>query len=485
MTDRNAAPPAGVPEPTARRRQLTRLYRGHGLPRVAGVAPRVAVVGAGLAGLTAAHLLAQGGCDVTVYEAGQRTGGRIWTVPGATDPQAVWELGGEFIDGDHDDMHALADLLGQEMLDTRPPAEDGFVTTYRFGGQCHDEAQVAAALADVAPRIAADAAAISARPGYRAPTAADRRFDHLSIAEYLDGLRLDRWLHQLMEVAYVTVYGGDAAEQSALNLLTLIGTDADGSFQLFGTSDERYKVRAGSQRLTDGLAARLPRPALLGHRLARLRRGANDWALSFEGRDVVRADAVVLALPFTLLRQVDMDDLLPPVKRQAVDRLGYGSNGKLMLRIRRRVWREQGGDGGCYTDTALQTSWDCSRLRGGSDGLFTVFLGGGPGLALGQGDEAAQARHHAALADDVFPGLSAAWTGEARRVWWPGEPFALGSYTCYRPGQWTTFGGAEAEPLPGGLYFAGEHCATGSQGYMNGAAQTGRQAALALLQTLR
>ncbi len=485
MSSHDTAAPGAAPGLSARQRQLAALYRGQGLPRASGAAPRVAVVGAGLAGLSAAHLLALGGCEVTVYEASQRSGGRIWTAPGATDPQAVWELGGEFIDSDHDDMHALADLLGVQMLDTHPPQEDRFTTAYRFGRQRYDDTQIAAAFAEVAPRIAADAAAISARPGYHAPTPADRRFDHLSIAEYLHGLRLDRWLHQLIEVAYVTVYGGDADQQSALNLLTLIGTDADGSFQVFGSSDERHKLRAGSQRLTDGLAAGLPRPVLLGHHLVRLRRGANDWTLSLEGREDARADAVVLALPFTLLRQVDLGDLLPPTKRLAVDSLGYGSNAKLMLRTQRRVWRDQGHDGGCYTDTDLQTSWDCSRLRGGDDGLFTVFLGGQPGLALGQGDEATQARRYAALADDVFPGLAAAFTGEARRVWWPGEPFALGSYTCYRPGQWTAFGGVEAEPLPGGLYFAGEHCATASQGYMNGAAETGRQAALALLQALR
>jgi monoamine oxidase len=91
---------------------------------------------------------------------------------------------------------------------------------------------------------------------------------------------------------------------------------------------------------------------------------------------------------------------------------------------------------------------------------------------------------HVELADAVFPGFAAEWTGETRRINWPDEPFALGAYTCYRPGQWTAFGGAEAEPLPNGLYFAGEHCALASQGYMNGAAETGRAAALAILKRL-
>jgi monoamine oxidase len=66
---------------------------------------------------------------------------------------------------------------------------------------------------------------------------------------------------------------------------------------------------------------------------------------------------------------------------------------------------------------------------------------------------------------------------------WTAEPFALGAYTCYRPGQWTTIAGDEAT-RDGNLYFAGEHCARASQGYMDGAVQTGRMAALAILRRL-
>jgi monoamine oxidase len=116
--------------------------------------------------------------------------------------------------------------------------------------------------------------------------------------------------------------------------------------------------------------------------------------------------------------------------------------------------------------------------------VFTVFLGGGESIALGQRDAAHHAQRFAAMADSVFPGFEAQWTGMSRRIHWPSEPLALGSYTCYRPGQWTAFGSAEATPLRGGLYFAGEHCATDSQGYMNGAAETGRRAALQILRRL-
>ena len=59
---------------------------------------------------------------------------------------------------------------------------------------------------------------------------------------------------------------------------------------------------------------------------------------------------------------------------------------------------------------------------------------------------------------------------------WPTYPHTRASYTCYRPGQWTTLAGAEFDPV-GNMYFAGEHCSLEFQGFMNGAAETGRAAA--------
>ncbi|MGQ0645243.1 MAG: FAD-dependent oxidoreductase, partial [Elusimicrobiota bacterium] len=58
--------------------------------------------------------------------------------------------------------------------------------------------------------------------------------------------------------------------------------------------------------------------------------------------------------------------------------------------------------------------------------------------------------------------------------------FSRGSYACYTPGLWTSLAGAEGEPV-GNLFFAGEHCSSEFQAYMNGGAETGRKAAEAIL----
>jgi monoamine oxidase len=66
---------------------------------------------------------------------------------------------------------------------------------------------------------------------------------------------------------------------------------------------------------------------------------------------------------------------------------------------------------------------------------------------------------------------------------WPTHPWTKASYSCYKPGQWTTIAGAESEPV-GNLYFAGEHCSYDFQGYMNGAAQSGLDTARAVMAKL-
>ncbi|MEQ1572513.1 MAG: FAD-dependent oxidoreductase, partial [Myxococcota bacterium] len=80
----------------------------------------------------------------------------------------------------------------------------------------------------------------------------------------------------------------------------------------------------------------------------------------------------------------------------------------------------------------------------------------------------------------LWPGCSAEQAGDALRAAWPQDPWALGSYSCYRPGQWTGIGGAEAEPVRT-LFFAGEHTSAVFQGYMNGAAESGAAAAADVL----
>ena len=464
------------------------VYDGSALQRASGALPRIVVVGAGLAGLNAASLLGAAGYPVRVFDAASRTGGRVRTDRDAFSTGLVTELGGEFIDGRHADLLALAARFELPLIDTQAASEDALATSWFFGGRHRSEAEVIAAFADLAPRIALDAASVSPRIRYDLHTPHDVAFDRMSLSQYLDRIGASGWFRTLLDVAFATEFGLGPDEQTCLSFLGMIDTDTSAGFSVFGDSDERYKLVGGNSQIVDRLAAPLGASLELDHRLVRVARHGDAYRLDF-ARDgaatrAVDADIVLLTLPFSLLRQVDLGDLMPADKQACIDGLGYGTNAKVMVGTTHRVWRTRGRSGDLFTDLPMQTGWDASRLRAGDAGALTFYLGGRPGVDCGAGDAAAQASRLTAAGEAVFDGLGAALTGRTVRTHWPSEPFALGSYACWRPGQQTTLVGLEGQSIDR-IHFAGEHCSEQFQGYMNGAAESGRIAATRILADLR
>lgn len=436
---------------------------------------RVAVVGAGLAGLTCAYRLKQRGVEATVFDAQTRTGGRVWSTTDGLAGGQVAELGGEFIDTNHIALKKLARELGLE-LDDLVAARAGLrADTFFFDGALLSEASVVEAFRPLAERMQADLTKSEA------DDAAFAALDRTSIAEYLSrDSDLDPKLKKLIEVAYVGEYGRESDEQTCFNLLWLIDSRNIEPFRIFGESDERYRVRGGNQRFTDGLAATLQPQLELGQRLIRVKGLDAGFELTFDVGGSAREqlfDQVVLTLPFTLLREVELQVRLPSLKREMIRSLGYGTNAKLMLQFDERVWSTaHRASGSCFTDNGLQGCWDTSRAQPGDFGLLTVFMGGHGGESLGRGSPEEQALTQLQRIEAIFPGTRAKYRpGTALRMHWPSMPFTKGSYACFLPGQ-ARFSGHEAEPV-GHLYFAGEHTSEDFQGYMNGAVESGERAA--------
>lgn len=202
---------------------------------------------------------------------------------------------------------------------------------------------------------------------------------------------------------------------------------------------------------------------------------SGSWTVSFADGTEQVADVVVCTLPFTVLREVALEATLSDVKRRCIDDLGYGTNAKLLLPFSRRFWRDAGDSGLAITDL-FQEGWDSSMMQGLDGGAFATFRGGNAGVAVVAGSTADRGAELLAQLEQLWPGCSASLAGDAVREAWPDDPWVRGSYSCYRVGQWTTIGGAEPEPV-GTLLFAGEHTSYLFQGYMNGAAQSGADAA--------
>jgi monoamine oxidase len=453
-----------------------------------GVEAKVLIVGAGIAGLTAAYRLRQAGIAVDVVEASHRVGGRLVSLTNVPASAGTVELGGEFIDSRHTHVRSLAAELGLKMADLRAADAGLEPEILYFQGQKVSQSFVIEEFAALAQRIDTDLKTLNTRNiTYRDPSPHAVQLDRLSLAEYLATAPLSPVIDQLVRVAYITEFGRDAESQSCLNMLFLIGAEA-GKWSTYGVSDERYHVVGGNDQIPKTLAERLAgvietRTALESIRTTpnnryrvSLRSGATSSDRIYE--------RVLLTVPFSVLRQVELAVDLPPVKRLAIDTLGYGTSSKLAVPYHERIWRTRyGSTVSIYTDMEFQNTWESARYAPGPGGWVTDLRGGKSGVALGSGDPEIHASQLTAALDRIFPGLRQIQRGAALRSFWAAEPYALGSYSCYLPGQWTQIGGAEVERV-GNLWFAGEHCSLGSQGYMNGACETAERAAQSILKDL-
>jgi monoamine oxidase len=462
-------------------RAIAQTWRGAWAP------PRIGIVGAGIAGLTATLLLQDHGLPCALYESSGRIGGRMHSNHSFWQDGQTSEWCGEFIDSDHVLIRHLARRFGLTLSDVVAAEPPHSQDTNYFGDYYTDE-QLAHDMEAVTPILAEQNNAIGPAVLYNNYNRAGYFFDHLSaydwIEAYVPGGHGSR-LGQYLDVATVTEDGLNTAQQSSLNLI----------FPL--NSDERYHIANGNQQLPWLISQSLPAGTIQrGWRMTTIVAHSNQTVtLTFDtasGEQSATFDYVILALPFSVLRGLDSSQAqFDALKQAAIDQLGYGTNSKLVLQFDDRYWNGRGawpgsGDGFIQTDLPFQSTWDSSRAEPGADGLLTNYTGGTDGAAFRPTSPYTMSKSSPLTAryasqfleqlEVVWPGVSAHYNGLAALSYPTGDPNLLGSYSSYKVGQYTLFAGYE--PVPQGrIHFAGEHTSYNFQGFMEGGAESGLRAA--------
>jgi len=450
----------------------------------------VAIIGAGTAGLTAAYRLHKVGVPCEIFEASMRTGGRMFTKHDFNQDGMFCELGGELVDSDHADLIALAGELKLGIQELK--GADKGVDLYFFAGKHFTDEELIPLFQPFARELAADQEGIYDRQDNFTEKA--NRFDRMSLAAYLaeTGREVEKWVVDMLRVAYTTEYGREPEEQSALNLITYLKPNTDAGFRLFGDSDESKRIQGGSSSLPNALVRALGDKVKIhqGYRLVRIEQSGARMALHFatdSGTRSVKFTRVICAIPFTMLRQVEgVRQLgLNADKQRAIAQFGYGNNSKIVSGFSDRWWRNPAAklpapsNGSTFTDLPYQCSWETSRGQKGERGILTNFLGGAPAEHLTP-ERYATFRKELAR---VFPGIENKFDGRRTIMNWPKHPLTRGSYSCPLVGQFTTLLAAAATPeLEGRLIFAGEHTSANFSGFMNGAVESGNRAAREILE---
>jgi monoamine oxidase len=454
---------------------------------------RVAVVGAGLAGLTCAYRLKQAGVDATVYEANTHVGGRCRTLRDYFLDGQIAEHGGELIDQGHTSIRHLAQELRLPLDNLLAAEPNGTEAFFHFDGTPYRYRDATRDLKAIWQTLHRDLSAASYPTLYNQSTPRGRQLDQMSIIDWIQenvpGGTNSR-LGQLLDVGYTIEYGAESDQQSALNLLYLLGYNSPGQFNLFGASNEKYHVRGGNDRIVSTLASVLGSQVVTDHALIKACLTAGgSYALTFQtaqGMQEVAADKVVFALPFSILRHsVDLSQAgFSELKLTAIDELRMGSNSKLNVQFSQRRWVSLGGNGDSFADTGYQASWEVSRGQPGTSGILVGYSGGDHADSFGSGTPAMQAALFLSQIEPVFSGIGAHHNGLATVDFWRGDAFTRGSYSYWGVGQYTRFAGIEGVPEEN-AHFCGEHTSIDSQGYLNGAVETGERVAKEITADLR
>jgi monoamine oxidase len=457
-------------------------------------APRIVVIGAGLAGLTCAYRLKQAGYSAQIYEASNRIGGRCWTIKDHFDQGQIAEHGGELIDQGHTQIRQLAQELGLKLDNLEQAEANGTKVLSYFNESPYTFEQATNDLKEIWQQIHSDAVAAGYPTTYNRYTKRGWELDHMSITDwinlYVPG-RGESNLGKLLDIAYNIEYGADSSEQSALNLIYLLAYSGQGQMRIFGPSNEKYHVHGGNDQIVNLLAHQLESQIQLNSELTAIKlKQDKTYQVTFKkgsGSVDVIADQVVIAIPFSKLKKVDYSKAnFKPVKQIAIQELQMGTNTKLHIQFSERYWQKFTCNGETFSDTGYQNTWEVSRGQSGNSGILVNFTGGKVGADKQNWiDPSKAASQFLGQVQLLLPGIHDKVNSVAPTIdYWTGDPYTLGSYSYWRIGQYTKFAGVEAE-REGNCHFAGEHTSLDFQGYLNGAVESGQRAANEILQDIK
>ena len=332
-------------------------------------------------------------------------------------------------------------------------------------------------LSDHVPGL--DRRAVVSSTRYRSP----EWIDH-----YVPGGLTSR-LGQLLDIAYNIEYGAETSAQSSLNMLYLLGYVGQASSGRSASRTRSSTSAAATTSSSRGMARSSAARSRTGTSSSDcVSRAEARYTLTFRvgsGAKTVTADHVVLALPFSILRSVDTSKAgFTAVKAKAIRELGMGTNSKLHLQFKQRFWGDLGSNGETYSDRGYQTTWEVSRAQGGTSGILVDYTGGTIGASFGSGTATSRAKTFLAQIEPVLPGATAQWNGRAALDYWTGQPVDEGLLLVLEGRPVHGVRGRRRRGS-GNCHFAGEHTSQDSQGYLNGAVETGERAAAEILADLK
>ncbi len=440
----------------------------------------VVVVGAGLAGLSAASDLAAHGRAVAVLEARDRVGGRTLNQP--VDAGEVVEVGGEWVGPGQDRVLARAHELGVKTFKTY--LKGAQILDY-LGTQTHFSGLIpplpsadAADFAKLLNEIIALESTVPTKAPWTAPNAA--ALDGQTLETFKLANSTTAGARFLLDLATKSVFAAEPRDLSLLHALFYLNS-GKGILYLTsnagGAQDSRFV--GGSQLVSIRMAQRLGRRVVLNAPVRRITQDSRGVSVQSDAGTWHAAHAIVAIAP-TLAGRIDYEPALPPLRDGLTQRIPQGSVIKYEAVYATPFWRAEGLNGYTNSDRApVRLTYDNSPPSG-KPGVLLGFVTGSDARGLMVRSAAARRR----IVVGAFARLFGARAAQPRQLIehnWSAEAWTRGCYVGYMPpGVWSDFGPALRAPV-GRIHWAGTETAEVFCGYMDGAVRSGERAAAELL----
>ena len=427
----------------------------------------VVVVGAGLAGLSAAVRLKKDGARVTVIEARDRVGGRVLTIRDIFVHDQHAEAGGDLIDRGQEDIRRLADQYG---LPVRTILRQGFSFVRSKGrGQIYGrpmkgERAWKPIIDRAMPLIEA-----YQRAEQRWESAVVKSIAQRSVAQWLDDIDADETMRAMVR-GLRGFFLADPEDLSLLVLVEQLASEAPGQ-------EPEGRIEGGNDRLPRAMAAELGEAVHLNTAARAIHDDQSSVRVTVEragDRAEIKADYVICAVPVTMLGAIEIKPDLPSEQAKVLTRLKYGRVTKSLLQFDRRFWKRKSRSPAYGTDAPTGAIWDANEEQRGPAGILTLMAGG-------QASEDTQKILEQEGVQGLVNALDWLKPGDAEllsryHMTWEHDSWAQGGYAYFDPAFDPVWRPWLARPH-GRLLFAGEHTSIKWQGYMNGAVESGLRAA--------
>jgi monoamine oxidase len=437
---------------------------------------QVVVLGAGLAGLAAAYELKKAGSAVTVIEARTRPGGRVLTYRDPFADGLYAEMGAEYVDATDEYDHRFCKELGLKVM-TAKLYDAIFVRGQRFKMAAfkRDKEKLPYAGTEGGRLFGQEAAylkrvlALIKDPETLPPEVL--KLDNLSVVELLAQEGAPEDIAALFTYTQACESTARPHEMSALHLVR-------SHRRSFSEDTDEGRILGGNDQLPKGLARALDGQILYNRPVRKIAHDGEGATVTFEeggALRTLRAPRLVVAIPFKVLRDIEVTPSLSPAKTKCIATLAYGHVMKLAMQYQRRFWDEPESLGQrVFTDTLLRRVYHFSIDQPGPRGILMSFTSGADAETLGRMSDGERVRTALQEATKIWPEAPRQFEGGAVK-YWNEDPWIRGSYSFEGVGQARDYLQIAAAP-EGRLHFAGEHTSV-HRASMNGALESGVRAA--------